>query len=184
VNSSRNDFQFQSYPLEEQIAYVKVINTLFSSETSTIFPINPETEDIFTVLADGIVLCKLINKISEGTIPEKSISKSSVQVFKNLNIQKAIDASKELGCQDVNIGPFSFQDKKKIPILAFLWQLIKKIMIDSINFEKYPEMLNLLQLDNEKALDLNFGEGSVLNLLIKESDLKFGNWKRAVAHLA
>jgi hypothetical protein len=50
--------------------------------------------------------------------------------------------------------------------------------------EKYPGMLNLLQLDNEKALDLNFGEGSVLNLLIKESDLKFGNWKRAVAHLA
>ena len=50
--------------------------------------------------------------------------------------------------------------------------------------EKYPEMLNLLQLDNEKALDLNFGEGSVLNLLIKESDLKFGNWKRALAHLA
>ena len=50
--------------------------------------------------------------------------------------------------------------------------------------DKYPEMLNLLQLDNEKALDLNFGEGSVLNLLIKESDLKFGNWKRALAHLA
>ena len=50
--------------------------------------------------------------------------------------------------------------------------------------EKYPGMLNLLQLDNEKALDLNFGEGSVLNILIKESDLKFGNWKRAVAHLA
>ena len=50
--------------------------------------------------------------------------------------------------------------------------------------EKYPEMLNLLQLDNEKALDLDLGEGSVLNLLIKESDLKFGNWKRALAHLA
>jgi uncharacterized protein YwqG len=50
--------------------------------------------------------------------------------------------------------------------------------------EKYTEMLNLLQLDNEKALDLNFGEGSVLNLLIKESDLKFGNWKRVLANLA
>ena len=49
--------------------------------------------------------------------------------------------------------------------------------------EKYPDMLNLLQLDNEKALALDFGEGSILNLLMKESDLKFGNWKRAVAYL-
>lgn len=49
--------------------------------------------------------------------------------------------------------------------------------------EKYPEMLNLLQLDNEKALALDFGEGSILNLLMKESDLRFGNWKRTVAYL-
>ena len=155
VNSSRNDFQFQSYPLEEQIAYVKVINTLFLSDASTIFPINPETEDIFTVLADGIVLCKLINKISEGTIPEKDISKSTFPVFKNLNIQRAIDESKKLGCQDVNIGPFSFERKEKIPILAFLWQLIKKIMIDSINFEKYPEMLKLLTEDEKANMNKN-----------------------------
>ena len=49
--------------------------------------------------------------------------------------------------------------------------------------EKYPEMLNLLQLNNNEALAMDFGEGSVLNLLIKESDLKFGNWKKGVAYL-
>jgi uncharacterized protein YwqG len=49
--------------------------------------------------------------------------------------------------------------------------------------EKYPEMLNLLQLDNNEALAMDFGEGSVLNLLFKESDLKFGNWKKGVAYL-
>ena len=49
--------------------------------------------------------------------------------------------------------------------------------------EKYPQMLNLLQLNNNEALAMDFGEGSVLNLLIKESDLKFGNWKKGVAYL-
>jgi uncharacterized protein YwqG len=49
--------------------------------------------------------------------------------------------------------------------------------------DKYPEMLNLLQLNNNEALAMDFGEGSVLNLLIKESDLKFGNWKKGVAYL-
>ena len=49
--------------------------------------------------------------------------------------------------------------------------------------EKYPELLNLLQLDKNEALAMDFGEGSVLNLLFKESDLKFGNWKKGVAFL-
>ena len=49
--------------------------------------------------------------------------------------------------------------------------------------EKYPEMLNLLQLNNNSALAMDFGEGSVLNLLFKESDIKFGNWKKGVAYL-
>ena len=49
--------------------------------------------------------------------------------------------------------------------------------------EKYPQMINLLQLNNNEALAMDFGEGSVLNLLIKDSDLKFGNWKRGVAYL-
>ena len=49
--------------------------------------------------------------------------------------------------------------------------------------EKYPQMLNLLQLNNNEALAMDFGEGSVLNLLFKESDIKFGNWKKGVAYL-
>ena len=49
--------------------------------------------------------------------------------------------------------------------------------------EKYPQMINLLQLNNNEALAMDFGEGSVLNLLFKESDLKFGNWKKGVAFL-
>ena len=48
---------------------------------------------------------------------------------------------------------------------------------------KYSGMLNLLQLDKNEALALDFGEGFVLNLLFKESDLKFGNWKKGVAFL-
>ena len=49
---------------------------------------------------------------------------------------------------------------------------------------KYKGYVNLLQIDNEEALAINFGKGSMLNILMKESDLKFGNWKRGVACLA
>ena len=48
---------------------------------------------------------------------------------------------------------------------------------------KYEGYVNMLQIDNEEALTIDFGKGSALYLLMKESDLKFGNWKRGLAYL-
>lgn len=48
---------------------------------------------------------------------------------------------------------------------------------------RYQEYVNLLQIDNNEALTINFGKGSRLNILMKESDLKFGNWKRSICYL-
>jgi hypothetical protein len=49
--------------------------------------------------------------------------------------------------------------------------------------EKYEGYVNLLQIDNEEALAIDFGKDSALYLMMKESDLKFGNWKRGLAYL-
>ena len=47
--------------------------------------------------------------------------------------------------------------------------------------QKYPDLLNLLQIVRSENLDVEFdGE---LNLLMKPSDLQYGNWKKTVAHL-
>lgn len=47
--------------------------------------------------------------------------------------------------------------------------------------EKYEALGNLLQIVRDTNLDVEFdGE---LNLMIKDSDLHFGNWKKAIAHL-
>ena len=47
--------------------------------------------------------------------------------------------------------------------------------------QKYDGLLNLLQIVRDTNLDVEF-EGE-LNLMIKDSDLHFGNWKKTVAHL-
>ena len=49
--------------------------------------------------------------------------------------------------------------------------------------EKYEGYVNLLQIDNNEALAIDFGKGHTFNLLMKDSDLKFGNWKRGVGYL-
>lgn len=55
-------------------------------------------------------------------------------------------------------------------------------MLSRVVPEEYPEHLNLLELVSEQTSGLDFGSGK-LEILIKESDLKFGNWKRAKAVL-
>lgn len=48
---------------------------------------------------------------------------------------------------------------------------------------KYNGYVNLLQIDNNEALAIDFGKGLTFNLLMKDSDLKFGNWKGGVGYL-
>ena len=47
--------------------------------------------------------------------------------------------------------------------------------------QKYEGLHNLLQIVRDTNLDVEF-EGE-LNLMIKDSDLHFGNWKKTIAHL-
>jgi hypothetical protein len=44
-------------------------------------------------------------------------------------------------------------------------------------------MISLLQIDSDEELGVNLGENGRLNLMMKLSDLKFGNWKKTKAYL-
>ena len=44
-------------------------------------PMNPENDDLFHVMEDGLILCKLINSIQEGTIDFRAVNTK-----KNLNV--------------------------------------------------------------------------------------------------
>jgi hypothetical protein len=47
------------------------------------------------------------------------------------------------------------------------------------------QLLNFLRIPSDQTLELDFApEGKALNILIKESDLHFGNWKKSKAVLA
>lgn len=48
---------------------------------------------------------------------------------------------------------------------------------------EYPDMINLLQIDEDDELCMRFYDCGMVNLLMKESDLKFKNWKKTKAYL-
>ncbi len=48
---------------------------------------------------------------------------------------------------------------------------------------EYPDMTNLQQLDEDDDLCMRFYDCGMVNLMMKESDLKFRNWKKTKAYL-
>ncbi len=46
---------------------------------------------------------------------------------------------------------------------------------------KYPNLMNLLEIVKSGNLDVEFDEA--LSLMVKPSDLHYGNWKKTIAHL-
>ena len=80
-----NSTSFSTFSEEERTAYVKVINMSLrkDADCQKYLPIDSDNMDIFKVMKDGIILCKLINCCVENTIDERSINKKE-----NMNIYK------------------------------------------------------------------------------------------------
>ena len=57
-----------------------------------------------------------------------------------------------------------------------------KMLCSCSDPEHYPEHQTLMHLESDAVTGFDFGEGS-LDILIKDSDLKFGNWKKTKAYL-
>lgn len=74
---------FSTFSEEERSAYVRVINTVLKDDADCkkYLPINPDSMDVFSLMKDGILLCKLINAAQKGTIDERTINKKE-----NMNI--------------------------------------------------------------------------------------------------
>jgi hypothetical protein len=86
-------------------------------------PINPDSEDLFAAVGDGIILCKLINLANPGTIDPRAINvKKPLNIFnKDINLNLAIQSAKSIGCVVVNIKPNLITDKREHIILGLTW---------------------------------------------------------------
>ena len=105
-------------------------------ECKKYFPIRPNTKDLFTILTDGVVLCKLVNCAQPHTIDERVVNKKEDMnlLDKEDNLSLAISSSKSIGCQVVDVTPSTITNQKYPAILGFLWQLLKVIKISLLNF--------------------------------------------------
>uniref|UniRef100_A0AAR2LCA8 Plastin-3 n=1 Tax=Pygocentrus nattereri TaxID=42514 RepID=A0AAR2LCA8_PYGNA len=117
-----------SYSEEERFAFVNWINTALEKDPDCkhVLPMNPNTNDLFKAVGDGIVLCKMINLSVPDTIDERTINKKKLTPFttqENLNL--ALNSASAIGCHVVNIGAMDLREGKPHLVLGLLWQIIK-----------------------------------------------------------
>ena len=148
---------YQSFSEEERSAYTKVFNIALADDEvcKKYLPIDPDSNEIFQRLKNGILLCKLINKAQPGTIDERVINvKDNMNVFfQHENLNLAISAAKSIGYNVINIFPETFMEEKQVMILGILWQIVKNVVLGQINLKQFPELVRLLN-EGEQLSDL------------------------------
>ena len=158
ISKGDNSMQFQTFSEEERTAYVKVINSSLADDPvcKKYLPIDPDNNEVFDRIKDGVILCKLINKAQEGTIDERVINtKDNMNIFQQVeNLNLAISAAKSIGLNVIGLNYDSIMDGKNyIMVLGLMWQVVKLVVLCNIQLKQHPELIRLLN-PGEQLSDL------------------------------
>ncbi|KFU92645.1 Plastin-1, partial [Chaetura pelagica] len=141
-----------SYSEEEKVAFVNWINKALQDDPDCkhLLPMNPSDASLFKCLADGILLCKMINFSQPDTIDERAINKKKLTPFtvsENLNL--ALNSASAIGCTVVNIGSQDLQEGRPHLVLGLLWQIIKVGLFADIEISRNEALIALLNEGEE-----------------------------------
>ena len=158
VSKGDSGYQYHTFSEEERTAYVKVINSFLAEDPvcKRYLPIDPNSNEVFDKIKDGVLLCKLINRAQEGTIDERVINtKEKMNVFQQVeNLNLAISAAKSLGLNVIGINYDSIMSGKNyIMVLGLMWQVVKIVVLCNIHLKEHPELIRLLN-PGEQLADL------------------------------
>lgn len=140
----------------EQKAFAEWINRHLGDDPDCkhLLLLDSEGNDLYAKMADGILLCKLINHSVPDTIDERTMNKNNLSVYRRTeNLVLAITSASSIGCSTVNIGPTDLAEGKKHLVLGLLWQVIRIGLLSDINLAHHPGLVNLL-MEGETIEDL------------------------------
>ena len=147
-----------SYSQEEKECFARVINeTLKDDEICNklkLIPISVENEDLFEACNNGIIFCKLVNKIQKDTVDDRLLKDTKSNKFQTIEIiNLSLSAIKSVGIKVISIDAELIMKGTGHLILGLLWQLVKIILVKDIDLKKVPEIVRLAQ-DDEEMNDL------------------------------
>lgn len=137
----------------EKGCYVHHINSYLGDDPflKQFLPMDPNSDDIFNLAKDGVLLCKLINVAVPGTIDERAINTKRVlnPWERNENHTLCLNSAKAIGCTVVNIGPHDLVEGRPHLVLGLISQIIKIQLLADLNLRKTPQLVELADDAND-----------------------------------
>ncbi|XBH99258.1 hypothetical protein VPH35_128634 [Triticum aestivum] len=139
----------------EKSSYVAHINAYLGNDPflKKYLPIDPAGNDLFDLVRDGVVLCKLINVAVPGTIDERAINKKRIlnPWERNENHTLCLNSAKAIGCTVVNLGAQDLVEGRAHLVLGLISQIIKIQLLADLNLKRTPQLVEIF--DDSKDID-------------------------------
>ena len=145
------------YNIDEKECYCKIINKLFENneELKNKIPINPESNEVFKKIKDGLILAKLVNIAAPGTVDERVITTVPGMTIdeQKSNVNLVINSAKSIGCLTEAKSEDVLNEVRRLDI-DLLYQVLKPIVYKKISVQEFPQMLRFKQDDKEEVEEL------------------------------
>lgn len=133
----------------EKGSYVVHINSYLGDDKflKNYLPLDPDSNELFDLAKDGVLLCKLINVAVPGTIDERAINTKRVlnPWERNENHTLCLNSAKAIGCTVVNIGTQDLVEGRPHLVLGLISQIIKIQLLADLNLQKTPQLVELVE---------------------------------------
>merc|ERR1712226_57820 len=171
----------------EQVAFSDWINDMFTKDpiVKHLLPLKADGSNMYQMMDDGIIVCKIINLAAPDTIDERAINKcpegqhGKLSIFKqHENLTLALNSASSVGCVVVGMDPHNFNSSQNKPwlVLGLTWQLIRMHLFRQISINEHPGLVNLF--NTHPHLDPPTEEVEIIEETREEK--MFRNWMNSL----
>ena len=147
-----------TYSFEERNTIARLFNNVLDGDewVGERFPINPESDDLWHVMADGLVFIRILCIIDKEAVDMRAVNKGKngvCNIFETRqNIQLGLAAAKGK-IKMIGVDASVFLEKKPHMLLGLCWQVARLVATQKIDLKDCQELYRLLK-DGEELSDL------------------------------